>query len=122
MCVHLKTVVLSKEAIKRSFFELLEHLEIRISGIDYGPTLDRRSDFLRNASVYYLSNKSKLFHARKLKTSYKGVHHILHRIVQSDSNHDTKRSGRLQCTTVRVDKNIRISGLRNICLAGPFMK
>ena len=56
-----------------------------------------------------------------LETSYNGVHHILHRTVQTGSNQDTKRSrrwingGQKLCRWI---KNVRICSWKNRCITG----
>ena len=57
--------------------------------------------------------------AKKLKISYNVVYYSLHRIAQTGSNQNRKKSVRPRCTTEQEDKYIRVSSLRNKRLTGP---
>ena len=57
--------------------------------------------------------------AKKLKISYNAVYYSFHRKVQTGSNQNRKRSGRLRCTTEQEDKYIRVSSLRTRRLTSP---
>ena len=93
---------------------------LHTSRFDYGLKIVRMKVFYSEVCYCFLRNEGYAMQGigNKRMRSYKRVHHILHRTVHaaSASNHDTKTSGRPRCTTLQVDKNIRISSLRNRCL------
>jgi transposase len=55
-------------------------------------------------SILVLRNEgySKREIAKKLKISYNAVYYSLHRMAQTGSNQNRKRSGRPQCATERI--------------------
>ena len=121
MLAQLKTVVLIKEAIKLSFFRLVEYLEhqhlwVRLQA----QNCQKLSSETRQSILVLWNDGYSIWEiAKKLKISYNAVYFSLHRTAQTGFNQNRKRSGRPRCTTEQEDKYIRVSSLRNRCLTSP---
>ena len=103
MLAQLKTVVLIKEAIKLSFFRLVEYLEHQHLWVQLqaqnGQNNALSSETRQSIIVLRNDGYSMTEIAKKLKISYNAVYYSLHRKVQTVSNQNRKRRGRPRCTT-----------------------
>ena len=117
MLAQLKTVMLIKEAIKLSFFRLVEYLEyehlwVRLQAQN---GQKQRPFFWNSQSIPVLGNEGYSMREidKKLKISYNTEYYSRHRTEQTGSNQNRKRCGSSRCTTEQKEKYIRVSSLRN---------
>jgi DNA-binding NarL/FixJ family response regulator len=111
MLAQLKTVVLIKEAIKLAFYRLVEYLKhqhLSVSGSKWPETKYFPMKLFQSILVLRNEGYSMRKIAKRLKISYNAVYYSLHRIVQTGSNQNRKRSGRPWCTTEQEDKYISV--------------
>jgi hypothetical protein len=120
MLAQLKTVVLVKDAIKRSFFRLVEYLEPSHFGFDYRLRMARNQELSSETRQSILVLR-RLFHAR----NYQETEDLIQRCVllpsqnRTGSNQNRKRSRKPRFTTEQEDKYIKVSSLRNRRLTSP---
>ena len=112
MLAQLKSVVLIKEAIKMSFFRLVQYLERQHLWVPLqaqnGQKQTLSSETRQSILVLRKEGYSMREMAKKLKILYNALYYSLHKTAQTGSNQNRKRSGRPRCTTEQEDKYIRV--------------